>query len=123
MKGKVVDVEAKAGLQPHSMIREINSRYPKRHRPLVKKNKDNAYWEYRNELFNKDKEKTTSHPSSCANQPQTQASKKNTRHRSRRGHTATEVNATEVAKKNKDKAKDLSHIKYYTYKQKSHYAN
>ncbi len=33
------------------------------------------------------------------------------------------VNATKVVKKDKDKAKDLSHIKYYTCKQKDYYAN
>ncbi len=40
-----------------------------------------------------------------------------------RGHPIIEINATKVAKKDKDKAKDLSHIKCYTYKQKSHYTN
>ena len=41
------------------------------------------------------------------------------------GHLATGVNAIEIAKKNKnkDKTKDLNHIKYYIYKQKSHYVN
>lgn len=33
------------------------------------------------------------------------------------------INITEVAKKNKDKAKDLSHVEWYNYKQKDHYAN
>ena len=33
------------------------------------------------------------------------------------------VNAIKVVKKKKDKAKDLSHIKYYTYKQKNYYVN
>ncbi len=61
------------------------------------------------------------HNSSSANQLQIQASKKDKRHWE--DHPATGVNATEVAKKDKDKAKDLSHIKYYTCKQKGHYAN
>ena len=119
---KVIDIKAKASLQPHLMIKEINFKCPKGHRPLVKKDKNNAYWEHCDEA-SKDKKKAKSHPSSSANHPQTQASKKNKRHGSRQGHLAIEVNATEVAKKNKDKAKDLSYIKCYTYKQKSHYAN
>ncbi len=71
---------------------------------------------------NKDKKKTKSHNPFSANQPQTQAFKK--RQESWWGdYLATRVNATEVAKKDKDKDKDLSHVKYYTCKQKSHYAN
>ena len=46
------------------------------------------------------------------------------RHGGQRGNIlAIKLNATEVVKKKKDKAKDLSHIKCYTCKQKSHYAN
>lgn len=30
------------------------------------------------------------------------------------------VNITKFVKKDKDKAKDLSHVQYYTYKQKGH---
>ena len=104
------------------MIRKIDSKCPKRHRPSVKKDKNNAYREHHNEA-SKDKKKTKSHPLSSVNQPQTQASKKNKRHGSWQGHSATEVNAIKVAKKDKDKAKDLSHIKCYTYKQKNHYAS
>ncbi len=33
------------------------------------------------------------------------------------------MNITEMTKKDKDTAKDLSHIKYYTCKQKDSYAN
>ncbi len=33
------------------------------------------------------------------------------------------ANVSKVAKKDKDKAKDLSHVKYYTCKQKGYYAN
>ena len=41
-----------------------------------------------------------------------------------RNRPATEVNATKVVKKEKNKAKDLSYVKYYTFKQlKDHYAN
>lgn len=65
------------------------------------------------------------HNSSSANsQTQTQASKKDKRYGSRqRGYRTTEINAIEVAKKDKDKTKDLSHIKYYTYKQKDYSVN
>ncbi len=88
-----------------------------------KKDKEDTYREPQNEA-SKDKDKAKSHNSSTsANQPQTQASKKNKHgcRRGHRGHPATEINATEVAKK--DKApKDLSHIECYTYHQKVHYA-
>ena len=40
-----------------------------------------------------------------------------------RSYPATRVNITKVAKKDKDTAKDLSHIKCYIYKQKDHYVN
>ena len=102
-------------------MREIDSRFPKEHRPSVKKDKDNTYWEHHNEA-SKDKKKAKSHPLSSANQPQTQASMKDKCHESRQGYPATGVNATEVAKKDKDKAKDLNHIKCNTYQQKGHYA-
>ena len=104
------------------MIREIDSRYSKKHKLLVKKNKNDAYWEHHDEA-SKDEKKAKSHLLSSANQPQTQASKKNKHHRSWQGHPAIRVNATEVAKKNKDKAKDINHIECYTCKQKKHYAN
>ncbi len=122
---KAVNAEAKASLQPPSGTREIDSRCPKGFRPSVKKDKDEANREHRDR--DKDKDKAKPHnPSSANSQPQTQASKKDKRHGNHRGgHPATEVNATEIAKKDKDKdkAKDLSHIKCYTYKQKGHYAN
>ena len=122
MVEKAVNTKAKVGLQPHSMIKEIDSRCPKEYRSLVKKDKDNAYWKHCNEAF-KDEEKAKSHPSFSVNQPQTQASKKNKRHRSRQGHLATRINVIKVVKKDKDKTKDLSHIKCYTCKQKGHYVN
>ena len=40
-----------------------------------------------------------------------------------KGYLTIEVNATKVAKKDKNKAKDLSYVEYYTYKQKDHYVN
>ncbi len=90
---------------------------------MAKKNKEDTYWEPCNEISNKDKDKTKSPNLSSANQPQPQAPKKDKRN-CRKGHLATEVNATEVAKKDKDKApKDLSHMKCYTCKQKGHYVN
>ena len=67
---KIVNAKAKASLQLPSRIREINFRYPKRYKPLVKKDKDNAYWKQRDKTSNKDKKKAQSHnPSSFANQP------------------------------------------------------
>ena len=89
---------------------------------MVKKNKDNTYWKYRDEAFNKDKDMAKSHNSFFTNQPQMQASKKDKRGYCG-GHLATRVNTTEVAKKDKDKAKNLSHVKCYTCKQKGHYTN
>ena len=119
---KAVDAKAKTGFQPHSIIREIDSRCPKEYRPSVKKNKNDAYRKHRDKV-SKDKEKAKSHLLSSANQPQNQASKNNKRHGSRRTHLATRVNAIEVAKKDKDKAKNLSHIKCCICKQKGHHAN
>ena len=71
MVEKIINIEAKAGLQSYSMIREIDSRCPKKHRLLIKKDKDNDYREYRNKASNKDKEKAKSHLLSFANQTQT----------------------------------------------------
>ncbi len=122
MVEKAIDVKIKANLQLASETREIDSRCLKRYRPLVKKDKDNTYQEHHNEISNKDKDKAKPHNSSSANQPQIQAPKKD-KYGRERGHAATRVNATKVAKKDKDKVKDLSHVKCYTCKQKSHYAN
>ncbi len=115
---KAGNEEAKANLQPPFYVRDINTRCPKGYRPLAKKDKEDAYQEPRDEASNKDKAKSNS--SASANQPQTQAAKKDQRGR-QGGHPATEINATEVAKKNKS-LKDLSHIEYYTCHQKGHYA-
>ncbi len=119
---KAGDVEAKANLQPPFYVRNINAKCPKGHRPSSK-NKEDTYREPQSKA-SKDKDKAKSHNSTSANQPQTQAPKKDKC--SRRGgygggHPATGVNATEIAKK--DKApKDLSHIECYTCHQKGHYA-
>ncbi len=121
---KAVDAEVKANLQPPFGTRKIDSRYPKGYRSLIKKDKNDAYWKHCDEASNKDKEKAKSYNPSFANQPQTQVSKKC--HKIRQGgHLATGVNTTKIAKKDKDKdkAKDLSHIKCYTCKWKGHYAN
>ncbi len=119
---KAGDAEAKANLQPPFYVRDIDARCPKGYRPLPK-NKENTYREPQSEA-SKDKDKAKSHHSTSANQPQTQAPKKDKCSRwggHGGGHPATGVNATEVAKK--DKApKDLSHIKCYTCHQKGHYA-
>ena len=88
---------------------------------LVKKNKKDTNWKQRNETSSKHKEKTKSHNPFLANQPQAQASKK--RQCWRGGPLATRVNTIKVAKKDKDKAKDLNHIKYYICKQKDHHAS
>ena len=121
---KTIDVEAKTSLQPLFGTRKINSKCPKRYKSLVKKDKDDTYWEQRDKASNRDKKKAKSHnPSFSANQFQTQAFNSKKYQRKGRGVPATRVNATKVVKKDKDKAKDLSHIKYYTCKQKGHYAN
>ncbi len=118
---KAGNIEAKANLQPPFYVREIDSRYPKSHRPLAKKDKKDTYQKPRNKAF-KDKDKVKSHTPTSANQPQTQAPKNNKR--SRRGdYPTTGVNVTEVVKKDKDKAKDLSYVECYTCKQKGHYVN
>ncbi len=116
------DAKAKVNLQSSFYVKEIDSRYPKGHRPSVKKDKDDAYWEQRNGASNKNKEKAKFHNPSSANQLQTQTSKK-CQGSWQRGHLATRVNAIMVAKKDKDKTKDLSHVECYTCKQKGHYAN
>ena len=118
------DAEGKTNLQPPFYVSEIDSRCPKSHRPSAKKNKEDTYPEPRNEASkDKDKNKAKSQTSSFANQPQAQTPKKDKRGR-REGHLATGVNATEVAKKEKDKApKDLSHVECYTCHQKGHYTN
>ncbi len=121
MVEKAGDVEVKVNLQPPFYVREINARCPKSHHLSVKKDKENIYWECRDKA-SKDKDKAKSHNFSSANQPQTQAPKKDKCGR-QRGHPAIAINATKVAKKDKDKAKDLSHVKCYTCKQKGHYAN
>lgn len=123
MVEKAVNREVKVNLQPSSRTREIDSRCPKHHSPSAKKDKDDANWEYWDR--NKNKNKAKSHNLFSTNsQPQTQVSKKDKYQRNRqRGHLVIGVNATKIVKKDKDKAKDLSHIKYYTCKQKDHYAN
>ncbi len=122
---KTGDVEAKANLQPHFYVRDINARCPKGHRLSSKKDKEDTYRKPQSKT-SKDKDKAKSHNSSTSanqHQPQTQASKKDKRGRRGAhggGHLATGVNAIEVAKKNKA-PKDLSHIEYYTCHQKGHY--
>ena len=114
------DAETKSNLQPPFYVREIDSKCSKGYRPLVKKDKEDANREHRDNTSSKDKEKAKSHNPSIANQPQ--AFKK--RQENRQGSLpATGVNATKVAKKDKDKAKDLSHVEFYTCKQKRYYAS
>ncbi len=84
---KAGDAKAKANLQLPFYIREINARCPKGHCLLVKKDKEDTYWKHHNEA-SKDKQKTKSHNFFFANQPQTQAPKKDKRNR-RKDHPAT----------------------------------
>ena len=119
MVEKAVNIQAKASLQPSSRTRKINSKCPKGYRLLAKNKEDEVSQEHQN----RDKNKTKSYNPIFANtnQPQTQASKKDKRHRScQGGHPVTRINATKVVKKNKDKIKDLNYIKCYIYKQKSY---
>ena len=89
---KTGNTKAKSNLQPAFYVREIDSRCPKSHCPLVKKNKKDTYWEHHNEVF-KDKEKDKSYNLSFANQAQIQNFKKC--HKSQqKGRPATAVNGT-----------------------------
>ncbi len=116
---KAGNAEVKANLQPPFYVRDINARCPKGHCPSAKKDKEDTYQEPQNKA-SKDKDKAKSHNSSIsANQPWTQALKKNKRG-CRGGHLATGVNATEVAKKHKA-PKHLSYIECYTCYQKGYY--
>ncbi len=116
---KTDDVEAKANLQPLFYVKNIDARCPKGHCPSAKKDKKDTYRESRDDAS---KDNAKSQTSSSTNQPQTQAPKKDKRGRWG-GHPATGVNATKVAKKDKDKvSKNLSHVEYYTCHQKGHYA-
>ena len=80
---KAGDAEAKANLQPSSYIREIDSRCPKGHRPLFKKDKKDTQRKHRDEAF-KDRKKAKSHTPSTTNQLQTQDLKKRDRGRGAR---------------------------------------
>ena len=60
---KTIGVETKISLQPPSKTREIDSKYSKNSRPLVKKDKNNTNWEH----WSRDKDKTKSHNPSFAN--------------------------------------------------------
>ncbi len=44
---KAGDVKAKVNLQPSFYVREIDSRYPKGHRPSAKKDQEDIYWKPR----------------------------------------------------------------------------
>ncbi len=120
---KAGDVEAKSHLESPFYVKDIDARCPRGQRPSTKKNKEDTYREPRDET-SKDKGKPQT--SSSAYQPQIQAPKKDKQGRrgGHEGHPAIRVNATPVAKKDKDRApKDLSHVECYTCHQKGHYAN
>ena len=72
MAEKAGDIETKANLQrqPSFNVRDIDSK--------CAKDKKNIYWEFRDEV-SKDKDKVKSYIQTSANQPQTQAVKKNKR--------------------------------------------
>ncbi len=74
MVEKTGDVEAKANLQPSFYVKDINVSCLKGHHSSAKKDKEDTYWEPRNEASNKDNAKSNS--SASANQPQTQTPKK-----------------------------------------------
>ena len=118
---KAGDTKAKANLQPPSYVWKINSRCPKGYRLFSKKDKEDTQREYYDETF-KDREKAKFYTLSITNQSQTQNFKK-CHGGQQRNCPATGINATEVVKKEKDKAKDLNHVNSYTCKQKDHYAN
>lgn len=74
--------------------------------------------------MDKVKDKAKFHnPSSANSQPQAQTSNKNKHKSHRKGLLATGINTIKIAKKDKDKTKDLSYINCYTCKQKGYYAN
>ena len=124
MVEKVVNAKAKAGLQPFFETSEINSSCPKRYRLLVKKDKDDAYWKQHNEAINRNKKRLSlttlllPQINLRPRLPTPRSAKKG-----RGDYLAIRVNAIEVAKKDKDKTKDLSYFKCYTCKQKGHYVN
>ena len=103
-------------------IGQIDFKCLKSYRPLVKKDKEDINWEHCKEASSKDKEKAKSHNPFFANQPQAQTSKKR-QGRWQQGFSATGVYAINVAKKNKDKVKNLSHVECYISKQKGYHAS
>ncbi len=63
MVENAINVKAKTSLQPPSRTKEIDSKYLRSYKLLVKKNKDKVIKKYRNE----DKNKVKPHNSSPAN--------------------------------------------------------
>ncbi len=120
MVEKAIDAKVKVNLQPLSRTKEINSKCLKGYRLLVKKNKHDVNQKHQDGT---PKDKVKSHNSSSANQPQTQAPRKDNCGSRQGGYLATRVNATEITKKDKDNTKDLNYIKCYTCNLKGHYAN
>lgn len=119
---KIVYAETKARLQLPSKVRKINSRCPKDYKPPKK---DKSSWNHQDDQAKSSHNFPPVNTYQLKAQTQTQAFKQNKYYqRSHQGdHLAIGINTTKVAKKNKDKANNWSHIKYYIYKQKDHYVN
>ena len=123
MVKKAVDVEIKANLQPPSGTKEIDFKYLKNYKSSAKKKKIKPVKSIGLKTIIRQSLTTLCLLIQVSLRPQPLKKK---RHKSRQeSHLVTGVNATEVAKKNKDKdkTKNLSYIKCYTCKQKSYYAN
>ena len=116
MVKKIINVEVKTSLQLLFKTRKINFKYPKGYKLSTKKEIDKTSSKH----SDGNKGKAKSYNSSFANtsQLQTQAFKKKKYYESHQdSHPTTMINAIKIVKKDKDKdkAKNLSYIKYYTY--------
>ena len=127
---KTVDAEAKASFQAPSGTREMDSQCPQGQRPTKKDDKDFRDFEKnkssQNPLANILSSGTQSSPAQPKKEQNSRSRREKPQQQSQGQNTpVTGVNTT-VVRKNKDKDKDkknFSNIKWYTYKQKSYYAN
>ena len=67
---KVADIKAKTNLQPSFIVGRIDSKCPKGYYLLIKRKKEDANWEHRNEAFSNNKKKAKSYNPFSANQSQ-----------------------------------------------------